>query len=93
MGEYRAALTMPCSAHVVRQWLLDDANALPSISGKLAEFDERMRMTEDPGSLFDGDSKYACGSGGAVLSSCRRIGKTFTGGTAMFILCAGTLVI
>ena len=50
-------------------------------------------MTEDPGSLFDGDSKYACGSGGAVLSSCRRIGKTFTAGTAMFILCAGTLVI
>ena len=53
MGEYRAALTMPCSAHVVRQWLLDDANALPSISGKLAEFDERMRMAEESGSLFD----------------------------------------
>jgi hypothetical protein len=42
------------------------------------------------------DGKYACGSGGAVLSSCRQIGKTFTVGTAMFILCAGragTLVI
>ena len=42
------------------------------------------------------DGKYACGSGGAVLSSCRQIGKTFTVGTAIFILCAGragTLVI
>lgn len=29
------------------------ANALPSISSKLAEFDERMRMAEDSGSLFD----------------------------------------
>ena len=40
--------------------------------------------------------KYACGSGGAVLSSCRQIGKTFTVGNAIFILCAGranTLVI
>lgn len=42
------------------------------------------------------DGRYACGSGGAVLSSCRQIGKTFTVGNAMFILCAGragTLVI
>ena len=42
------------------------------------------------------DGRYACGSGGAVLSSCRQIGKTFMIGTAMFILCAGrqhTLVI
>lgn len=42
------------------------------------------------------DGKYACGSGGAVLSSCRQIGKTFMVGTSMFILCAGrrgTLVI
>ena len=42
------------------------------------------------------DGKYACGSGGAVLSSCRQIGKTFTVGNAIFILCAGranTLVI
>ena len=29
------------------------ANALPSISSKLAEFDERMRMAEDSGGLFD----------------------------------------
>lgn len=29
------------------------ANALPSISSKLAEFDERMRMAEESGSLFD----------------------------------------
>ena len=35
------------------------------------------------------DGRYACGSGGAVLSSCRQIGKTFTVGTALFILCAG----
>ena len=42
------------------------------------------------------DGRYACGSGGAVLSSCRQIGKTFTVGNAIFILCAGranTLVI
>ena len=42
------------------------------------------------------DGRYACGAGGAVLSSCRQIGKTFMIGTAMFILCAGrrhTLVI
>lgn len=42
------------------------------------------------------DGRYACGSGGAVLSSCRQIGKTYTVGNAMFILCAGrknTLVI
>ena len=42
------------------------------------------------------NGKYACGSGGAVLSSCRQIGKTFTVGNAIFILCAGradTLVI
>lgn len=31
------------------------ANALPSIGSKLAEFDERMRMAEDSGSLFDDD--------------------------------------
>lgn len=35
------------------------------------------------------DGRYACGTGGAVLSSCRQIGKTFTVGTALFILCAG----
>ena len=29
------------------------ANALPAISSKLAEFDEKMRMAEDSGSLFD----------------------------------------
>lgn len=29
------------------------ASSLPSISSKLAEFDERMRMAEDSGSLFD----------------------------------------
>lgn len=29
------------------------ANALSSISSKLAEFDERMRMAEESGSLFD----------------------------------------
>ena len=33
----------------------------------------------------NGDGKYACGSGGAVLSSCRQIGKTFTVGSALFI--------
>lgn len=31
------------------------ASALPSISSKLAEFDERMRMAEESGSLFDAD--------------------------------------
>ena len=35
------------------------------------------------------DGRYACGAGGAVLSSCRQIGKTFTVGTSLFILCAG----
>ena len=29
------------------------ASALPAISSKLAEFDERMRMAEESGSLFD----------------------------------------
>lgn len=29
------------------------ASALPAISSKLAEFDERMRMPEESGSLFD----------------------------------------
>ena len=28
------------------------------------------------------EGKYACGADGAVLSSCRQIGKTFTVGTA-----------
>ncbi|WP_338024156.1 terminase [Bifidobacterium amazonense] len=32
------------------------------------------------------DGRYACGEGGTVVSSCRQIGKTFTLGTAMFIL-------
>ncbi|KAB5604158.1 terminase [Bifidobacterium jacchi] len=32
------------------------------------------------------DGRYACGEGGTVVSSCRQIGKTFTIGTAMFIL-------
>ena len=32
------------------------------------------------------DGRYACGEGGTVVSSCRQIGKTFTVGTAMFIL-------
>ena len=31
------------------------------------------------------EGKYACGSDGAVLSSCRQIGKTFTVGTALFL--------
>lgn len=31
------------------------ASTLPSISSKLAEFDERMRMAEKSGSLFDAD--------------------------------------
>lgn len=35
------------------------------------------------------DGRYACGAGGAVLSSCRQIGKTYTVGTSIFILCAG----
>lgn len=42
------------------------------------------------------ERKYACGAGGAVLSSCRQIGKTFTVGTAMFIhaiLAKGTKII
>ena len=34
---------------------LREASALPSISNKLAEFDERMRMAEKSGSLFDAD--------------------------------------
>ncbi|OSG90817.1 hypothetical protein AL0124_1654 [Bifidobacterium adolescentis] len=29
------------------------ASALPAISSKLAEFDERMRIAEESGSLFD----------------------------------------
>ena len=33
------------------------------------------------------DGRYACGEGGAVVSSCRQIGKTFTLGTAMFLKC------
>ena len=33
------------------------------------------------------DGRYACGEGGAVVSSCRQIGKTFTLGTAMFLEC------
>lgn len=32
------------------------------------------------------DGRYACGEGGTVVSSCRQIGKTFTIGTAMFLL-------
>ena len=32
-----------------------------------------------------GDDRYACGPGGAVLSSCRQIGKTFMVGTSMFL--------
>lgn len=35
------------------------------------------------------DGKYACSIGSAFLSSCRQIGKTFTVGTSLFILCAG----
>lgn len=35
------------------------------------------------------NGRYACSAGGAVLSSCRQIGKTFTVGVALFILCAG----
>lgn len=31
------------------------------------------------------DGKHACGTGGAVLSSCRQIGKTFTVGSAIFL--------
>lgn len=31
------------------------------------------------------EGKYACGADGAVLSSCRQIGKTFTVGTALFL--------
>lgn len=31
------------------------------------------------------EGRYACGSDGAVLSSCRQIGKTFTVGTALFL--------
>lgn len=35
------------------------------------------------------DGTYACGEGGAVVSICRQVGKTFTIGSAIFILCAG----
>ncbi|KAB5608403.1 terminase [Bifidobacterium jacchi] len=35
------------------------------------------------------DGTYACGGGGAVISICRQVGKTFTVGSAIFILCAG----
>lgn len=35
-----------------------------------------------------GDGRYACGEGGLVLSSCRQIGKTYTIGNAVFLLCA-----
>ncbi|KAA8820282.1 terminase [Bifidobacterium rousetti] len=35
------------------------------------------------------DGRYACGEGGAVISICRQVGKTFTIGSAVFILCAG----
>ncbi|PLS26251.1 terminase large subunit domain-containing protein [Bifidobacterium parmae] len=35
------------------------------------------------------DGLYACGEGGAVISICRQVGKTFTIGSAIFILCAG----
>ena len=31
------------------------------------------------------EGKYACGADGAVLSSCRQIGKSFTVGTALFL--------
>ena len=33
------------------------------------------------------DGKYACGAGGLTLSSCRQIGKTYTMGNAMVLLC------
>ncbi|KAA8832600.1 terminase [Bifidobacterium tissieri] len=36
------------------------------------------------------DGRYACGEGGAVISICRQVGKTFTIGSAIFILCAGS---
>lgn len=36
------------------------------------------------------DGLYACGEGGAVISICRQVGKTFTIGSAIFILCAGS---
>lgn len=42
------------------------------------------------------DGKYACGAGGLTISSCRQIGKTFTIGTAMLLLCSirpGTKII
>ncbi len=31
---------------------------------------------------------YACGEGGTVISICRQVGKTFTIGSAVFLLCA-----
>lgn len=34
------------------------------------------------------DGLYACGEGGTVISICRQVGKTFTIGSAVFILCA-----
>lgn len=33
------------------------------------------------------DGRYACGEGGGVISICRQVGKTFTIGSAVFILC------
>lgn len=33
------------------------------------------------------DGRYACGEGGLVLSSCRQIGKTYTIGNAVFLMC------
>lgn len=42
------------------------------------------------------DGRYACGSGGLTLSSCRQIGKTFALGSSMFVHCIlapGTTVI
>ncbi|BAJ69452.1 phage Terminase [Bifidobacterium longum subsp. infantis] len=34
------------------------------------------------------DGLYACGEGGTVISICRQVGKTFTIGSAVFLLCA-----
>lgn len=34
------------------------------------------------------DGKYACGTAGGVVSSCRQIGKTFTVGSAILLLAA-----
>lgn len=38
------------------------------------------------GKLANG--QYACGEGGAVISICRQVGKTFTIGSSVFIQCA-----